>query len=116
LHSIGYALPLFENELALLNDAEATFGRSWAGIVDFIAMTNFLCDVVVTNVLQNLLPQHMLHEGDKPLFIDDITRLQNRAVFLIDGLYSLNTTMNGIPERLWNCSMCTGWMSSVVMY
>ena len=41
LQSIGTALPLFEDNLKLLPTPEMNFGRSWAGLVDFIAACNF---------------------------------------------------------------------------
>ncbi|KAJ1397208.1 hypothetical protein B484DRAFT_472136, partial [Ochromonadaceae sp. CCMP2298] len=79
-YSIGYALPLFDQELAQLPAPEARFGRSWAGIVDFIAACNFKCELLTTDVLQNLLPPRVLQEGDQPPKIEDITHLQNREL------------------------------------
>jgi len=77
-------------QLQLLSSKESRFGRSWAGIVDFIATCNFKCDLITTNVLQNLLPSRTLQESDQVPRIDDLTHLQNRAILFIDGLYSLN--------------------------
>ncbi|KAJ1435049.1 hypothetical protein B484DRAFT_446345 [Ochromonadaceae sp. CCMP2298] len=107
IHSIGYALPLFDQELAQLPAPEARFGRSWAGIVDFIAACNFKCDLLTTDVLQNLLPPRVLQEADQPPKIEDITHLQNRAILFVDGVYALNSTTGGRTERLFNCAMCT---------
>jgi len=56
LHSIEIALPLFDEQLQSMSKAESRFGRSWAGIVDFIAECHFLCNMLTTDVLQNLLP------------------------------------------------------------
>jgi hypothetical protein len=108
LHSIGTALPLFNANLQALPDPERNFGRSWAGIVDFIAAVNFYCDLVTTDVLQNLLPPHMLQDGQHAPFVPDMTRLQNRAVAVIDGLFLLNHTSVGQIERVWDYSMCLG--------
>ena len=74
----------------MLSSKESRFGRSWAGIVDFIATCNFNCDLITTNILQNLLPPRSLLDDDKVPFIDDLSHLQNRAILFIDGLYTLN--------------------------
>ena len=111
IHSIGYALPLFQDTLSLLSTPEKRFGRSWAGIVDFIAATNFRCDLVTTNVLQYLLPPRILQEDDTVPFISDINRLQNRAILLVDGLFVLNATTDGRTQNLWDYMMCVSELS-----
>jgi len=108
IHSIQTALPLFNRQLSLLSSPEAQFGQSWAGLVDLIAECLFLCNMTTTDVLQHLLPPRILQEEDNvPLQIANITRLQNRAVFLIDTIYTLNVTSQGTLERDWIKMMCT---------
>lgn len=85
---------------------EAQFGRAWAGLVDLIAETLFPCNNTITNFLQNCLPQRMLQDGDKAPFIEDMSRLENRAVWLIDVLYTVNVTTNGGLEQSWIDLMC----------
>eukprot|EP01038_Epipyxis_sp_PR26KG_P007487 gene7487-10202_t len=65
ISSIHYAKPLFEDNLNKLPGPESFFGGSWAEVVDFIAECHFLCDLITTDVLQNLLPPRMLQEGDQ---------------------------------------------------
>ena len=57
--------------------------------------------MATTDVLQRLLPPHVLQEGEHPPFIKDISHLQNRAVFLIDAIYVANSTSDGLAERIW---------------
>lgn len=80
----------------ILSSKEARFGRSWAGIVDFIATCNFKCDLITTDILQNLLPPRTLNEDDQVPFISDISHLQNRALLFIDGLYTLNRYLHSL--------------------
>merc|ERR1719440_1755042 len=54
LHSINAALPRMMDKLKMLPAPEETFGTAWANIVDFIAATNFPCDMPTTDILQNL--------------------------------------------------------------
>lgn len=114
IHSIGIALPLFNATLWALPTPERNFGRSWAGIVDFIAGVHFYCDLGTTDVLQNLLPPLVLEEGQHPPFVSDISRLQNRAVAIIDGLFLFNYTTSGQVERIWDYSMCLGERSLAI--
>ena len=106
LHSIDTALPKFEAQLALMADSEARFSESWATLVDFIASTYFLCDLKTTDVLQNLLPPRVLNDGDQAPSIEDMTRLQNRAIIFIEALDQLNTATQDGFLRLWDISMC----------
>lgn len=106
LHSIGVALPKFNKELELLSIPEQNFGRSWASIVDYIAETLFECNMVITDVLQNLLPHRLLQDSDQIPFVSDLGRLENRAVLFIDSLFKLNQTTNGAIDTIWDASMC----------
>lgn len=107
IHSIGTGLPLFEDELNNMSVPEAEFGRSWAGLVDLIAESLFPCNNTITNLLQNCLPQRILSDSDVAPHIENMSRLENRAVWLIDEIYRLNTATKGFVEDTWVKMMCT---------
>eukprot|EP01035_Chromulina_nebulosa_P017478 gene17478-23030_t len=100
-------LPLFQSKLIFLSKKEAEFGLAWSKLVAFIAFTAFPCDIKTTNILQNLLPTRLLQDDDQAPFIDDMTRLQNRAILLIDGLYIADTKSNGEFTYAWELLMCS---------
>lgn len=113
LHSINAALPRFTHQLALMSPAEQTFSVAWAGLVDLIAGSLFPCNNTQTVWLQNLLPPRLLLDGDVASLpiapgegISGLSALQNRAVWLIDEIYSANATLDGEVERLWDRGMC----------
>jgi hypothetical protein len=101
LHSIDAALPKFTDKLGLMSQAEAEFSESWATLVDFIASAFFLCDLKTTDVLQSLLPERVLVEGDQAPKIKDLSRLQNRAIFFINALNSFNIATEGKFLTFW---------------
>ena len=107
LHSINYAKPLFENQLAMLSKPEALFGQSWAQLVDLIAETRLPCNFTLTNILQNVLPPRILLDDDTVPKIKNISRLQNRAVVLIDSINILNEKFHGLIEKTWKRMMCS---------
>lgn len=107
IHSIATGLPLFETELASMAKPEADFGRSWAGLVDLIAESLFPCNNSITNLLQNCLPHRILNDGDIAPKIEDMSRLENRAVWLIDQIYIANQKSHGFVESSWVKMMCT---------
>jgi Leg1 len=107
ISSINTGLPLFESKLQYISAPEALFGKSWAGLVELIADAYFPCDLAATNFLQNLLPPRILLDSDVPPRIENVTRLQNRAVILIDSIYKVDQlTHHGLTE-LWKLLMCT---------
>lgn len=106
INSIDTALPLFKSQLALLSPPEATFGTAWAGLVDLISDTFFPCDMLYTDLLQNLLPPRILTADDNAPFIKDISRLQNRAVFLIDAIDKADIDSGGKVSSAWADMMC----------
>jgi hypothetical protein len=107
LNSITYASSLFPQSLQTMPAEEVVFGLSWSNLVDFIAASDFDCNFSITNVLQNLLPRRILTTGDKAPQISDMSRLVNRAILFIEGLYYSNTDLKGKMETLWDYSMCT---------
>jgi hypothetical protein len=107
IHSIDYALPLFEPELQYLSPPEAIFGQSWASLVDLIAVSLFPCNNTITNLLQNCLPSRILQDSDHAPWISDLSRLENRGVWFIDVIYQVNVSTNGKLENIWDQMMCT---------
>jgi len=107
IHSIGVAKPLFVNELSKMSQSEAMFGSSWAQLVDLIADSLLPCNQSMTNILQHLLPSKILLENDRPPKIANITRLQNRAVMLIDSINIMNEKYNGLLALTWKRLMCS---------
>ena len=84
-----------------MSTPESNFSKSWATLVDFIASSYFLCDMVTTDILQNLLPPRVLNEDDQVPFIKDFSHLQNRAVILIDSVYAINEKTQEKLESFW---------------
>lgn len=108
IHSITTALPLFNTQLQSLSPPEQLFALSWSNLVDFIADSLFPCNVIITNWLQNCLPHRILLSNDIiPPYIEDMSRLENRGIVLIDSIYHLDERLHGLVSRVWKQMMCT---------
>jgi hypothetical protein len=107
LHSINYAKPLFVNQLQMMSKPEALFGNSWAQLVDLIAESRLPCNFTLTNILQTVLPSRLLIDSDEAPKIQDLTRLQNRAIVIIDSINILNEKFHGLIEKTWRRMMCS---------
>ena len=105
--SINYAKPKFVKQLEMMSKPEGMFGSSWAQLVDLIAESRLPCNFTLTNILQNVLPSRLLLDSDEAPKIQDLTRLQNRAIVLIDGINILNEKFHGLVEFIWKRMMCT---------
>lgn len=84
------------------------FGRGWAVLVDFIAATHFQTNMNNTYKQQILaLPPRILHSGDRPPHIPDLTKYQNNALAIINVIYNTEKATDGEFLVLWKKAMCS---------
>ena len=84
------------------------FGRGWAQLVEFIAATHYETNFNNTSAQQHVtLPPRILHRGDWPPFIADLSKYQNRALLLINAFYDTNKLTGGLFLKFWKKAMCS---------
>ena len=105
--SLSEGMTLVPAALAHFPQEEAAFGVGWANLVDFIASAHFVTNFNNTATQQQLLPMRMLHEGDVPGKIPDMSSLTNRGIKMIEVLSSMNEKSKGKLLALWERAMCS---------
>ncbi|XP_029452671.1 LOW QUALITY PROTEIN: protein LEG1 homolog [Rhinatrema bivittatum] len=105
--SIAVANPKCQKRLSYLSDPEQYFGKSWATNVEYIAATHFLTDFQNTNNFQHFLPPRMLIRGDLPPNVPDFSPEENRALFIINNIYTINSKTRGVMLKQWKKAMCS---------
>ena len=54
-----------------------------------------------------LLPRRMLRHGDKPPFVPDFTKAENKGLYAMHLIRKLNEETKGLVLKLWGQAMCT---------
>ncbi|XP_029452841.1 protein LEG1 homolog [Rhinatrema bivittatum] len=105
--SIAVANPKCQKRLSYLSDPEQYFDKSWATTVEYIAATHFLTDFQNSNNFQHFLPPRVLNRGDSPPVILDFSPEENRALFTINNIYTINSNTRGVILKQWKKAMCS---------
>jgi hypothetical protein len=109
VQSLHEGLPRMESLLQHLpSKEEASFGLSWANLVDFIAALRFDVDYNRTNFLQGMIvPPRTLTSNDRAPVIKDFTPAQNRALVVASLFNAANEKLNGGLLKLFKKACCT---------
>ena len=109
VQSLHEGLPRMKSLLKHMpSKVEASFGLSWANLVDFIAALRFDVDYNQTNFLQGMIvPPRMLTSKDHAPFIKDFTPAQNRALVVANLFNAANQKLNGGLLKLFKKACCT---------
>ncbi|XP_033646993.1 protein LEG1 homolog [Asterias rubens] len=107
--SVETGLALFDGtRLMFMSKPEQSFGLGWAHLIGYIAAANFVTDLNTTAILQmRYLPKRLLHSGDTPPLIPDLTWDENMVIYILRMAYNIDKKTGDSLIHEWQRLMCS---------